>query len=211
MEYRDYYRILGLPRTASQAEIKKAFRKLARQNHPDIKPGDAAAEQRFKDVNEAHAVLGDPEKRRQYDELGENWEAFNRAGATAGASAGAARGPFGGFGGFGQGGNVRYEFRTSGGENLGGFSDFFEMLFGAGRQGHGPQRRESVEGAGFEDILGQMGIDADGAGRQPRPRAPHARPRPANAEAAAELTLEEAFHGTSRLVDVGGRRLEVKI
>src|SRR5688572_31904894 len=119
MEYKDYYAVLGVPRTASQAEIKKAFRKLARQHHPDLKPGDTAAKRRFKEVNEANEVLGDPEKRKQYDELGANWEAINRARA-AGAGAG---GPFAGFGG--PGGDVRYEFRTSG--DAGEFSDFFQI------------------------------------------------------------------------------------
>ena len=81
MEYRDYYKILGVPRSASQADIKKAYRKLARSSHPDRNPGDEAAERRFKDVNEAHAVLGDPDKRKRYDQLGPNWDAFHRAGA----------------------------------------------------------------------------------------------------------------------------------
>jgi DnaJ-class molecular chaperone len=218
MEYRDYYKILGVPRTASQAEIKKAFRKLARQHHPDVNKGDAKAEQRFKDVNEAHAVLGDPEKRKQYDAVGSNWEAFARAGAGAGARS-ADGGPFAGFGGFSPGGNVRYEFRTSGAgaEDLGGFSDFFRMMFGGADVGSGGAPRSSAratagQGGDFEDILAQMGIDADGVGgRTGRPRAPHARPKPASAEATAELDLEEAFRGTTRLVDVAGKRLEVKI
>src|SRR5215212_2653036 len=128
MEYKDYYAVLGVPKTASQAEIKKAFRKLARQHHPDAKPGDAAAERRFKDINEANEVLGDPEKRRQYDELGANWEAISRARASGAGSPGG----FGGFEGFGRGpgggGNVRYEFRTSG--DAGEFSDFFRVFFG---------------------------------------------------------------------------------
>jgi DnaJ-class molecular chaperone len=94
LEYKDYYAVLGVPRTASPADIKKAYRKLARQHHPDAKPGDKASERRFKEVNEANEVLGDPDKRRQYDELGANWEQLSRARA-AGAGAG---GPFGGFG-----------------------------------------------------------------------------------------------------------------
>nr|MBA2374363.1 J domain-containing protein [Chloroflexota bacterium] len=111
MEYKDYYAVLGVPRTASAADIKKAFRKLARQHHPDAKPGDDAAEQRFKDVNEANEVLSDPAKRKRYDALGANWDAY-AAGAPAGGRGSYAGGaPFGGGGPF-AGGNVRYEFRT---------------------------------------------------------------------------------------------------
>src|SRR4029079_5542472 len=87
VDYKDYYAVLGIPKTASQAEIKKAFRKLARQHHPDAKPGDTGAEPRLKEVNEANEVLSDPAKRKQYDELGANWEAISRA-RQAGASGG---------------------------------------------------------------------------------------------------------------------------
>src|SRR5258706_4947979 len=124
MDYQDYYETLGLKRNASQAEIKKAFRKLARQHHPDAKPGDKDAERRFKLINEANAVLSDPEKRRKYDALGANWDAYSHA---DGASAG---GPMGGSGRtspMGGGPNVRYEFRTAG---AGEFSDFFRTFFG---------------------------------------------------------------------------------
>src|SRR6478752_9359418 len=118
MEYKDYYAVLGVPRTASPAEIKKAFRKLARQHHPDAKPGDTAAEHKFKEINEANEVLSDPAKRKQYDELGANWEAISRARE---AGAGGAGNPYGDFGGQGfGGGNVRYEFRTA---SDGDFSD----------------------------------------------------------------------------------------
>ena len=82
MDYKDYYKTLGVPRTATQADIKKAFRKLARQHHPDRNAGDKQAEERFKDVNEANEVLSDPAKRKQYDELGANWEAYARAGGA---------------------------------------------------------------------------------------------------------------------------------
>ena len=95
VDFKDYYAVLGVPKTASQAEIKKAFRKLARQHHPDAKPGDAAAERRFKEINEANEVLSDPAKRKQYDELGANWEAISRArqaGAAGGAELCAGRG-----------------------------------------------------------------------------------------------------------------------
>jgi curved DNA-binding protein len=196
MEYKDYYKVLGVPRTASTAEVKKAFRKLARELHPDKKPGDKTAEQRFKDVNEAHAVLSDVEKRKQYDALGANWEQYARAGASAG-------GPFGGFR---PAGNVRYEFRTSrGGADAagGGFSDFFQAFFGGEQPASSRGRADSLS---FEDILSGMGIDGAAAGttgRTPRPRG--------TAEATAVVSLEEAFHGTSRVVDVGGKRLQVTI
>jgi curved DNA-binding protein len=200
MEYKDYYKILGVPRSASQAEIKKAYRKLARQHHPDQNAGDKAAERRFKDVNEAHAVLGDPDKRKKYDALGSNWEELSRAGAAAGA----AGGPFGGFGG---GGNVRYEFRTADAEDLGGFSDFFRMVFGSGGASPGQPARgsRSSRGSGmaFDDVLSQMGMHADGTTRTAT--------RPPVTEATAELDLAEAFRGTTRLVDIGGKRLEVTI
>lgn len=220
MEYKDYYKILGLPRTASQAEIKKAFRKLAQKHHPDRNPGDRTAEQRFKDVNEAHAVLSDPDKRTAYDELGANWEAYSRAGAAAGASGAGGASPFGGFGGFsGQRGNVRYEFRTSPGAE--GFSDFFRMFFGGDAMG-GPGGSASAGGAkggstgrarggqSFADILAGLGLDdtaQPGNGQPSRQRSA----APPAAEAEAELTLEEAYNGTTRLVQVDGRRLEVTI
>src|SRR2546423_2350696 len=71
---RDYYDVLGLKRGASQKEIKRAYRKLARKHHPDVNPGDKGAEERFKELNEAYAVLSDPDKRKKYDQLGENWK-----------------------------------------------------------------------------------------------------------------------------------------
>src|SRR5881296_3223780 len=75
VQYRDYYEILGVPRTASDAEIKKAFRKLAREHHPDVAKNKKQAEEKFKEINEAYEVLGDPAKRKKYDELGPNWRA----------------------------------------------------------------------------------------------------------------------------------------
>jgi curved DNA-binding protein len=212
LEYKDYYAVLGVPRTASPADIKKAYRKLARQHHPDAKPGDKASERRFKEVNEANEVLGDPEKRRQYDELGANWEQISRARAAGGG----AGGPFAGFGGPG---NVRYEFRTTG--DPGEFSDFFRVFFGQDAEGgtfhatSGPARgTRPTGGLGFEDILAGMGLSGQpstpgrvggttgGAGRRVPP--------PAH-EAHAEISLDEAYHGTKRLVEVDGKRLEITI
>ena len=219
MDYQDYYQTLGVARTASQAEIKKAFRKLARENHPDANAGDAASEKRFKQINEANAVLSDPEKRKKYDMLGANWEQVSRAGAGAGG----AGNPFAGFARSGGGGNVRYEFRTTGG-GAGEFSDFFRMFFSEGAApggdasgATGPGRgRRPTGGQTFEDILRDMGIDgaAVGRGDAPRPaagRSGRSAAPPPTAEAVAEIALEEAFHGTTRRVDIQGKRLEVTI
>ena len=242
MEYRDYYEILGVPRSATQAEIKKAFRKLARAHHPDRNQGDKAAERRFKDVNEANAVLSDADKRKQYDALGANWEQYQRTGGgRGGADPFGPGGPFAGFGGFGGAGaggggggaggpGVRYEFRTSGGDGA-GFSDFFRMFFsgaqagpsgsratrgGAGSTGQGGGQAgagANLNGATFDEILAGMGgMPGAGAGTRPAEHDPKAGRQPkGEIEAPAELTLEEAFLGTSSLVDIEGKRYEIKL
>ncbi|HET7169357.1 MAG TPA: J domain-containing protein [Candidatus Limnocylindrales bacterium] len=223
MEYKDYYAVLGVPRTATQADIKKAFRKLARKHHPDTSGGDPAAEQRFKEINEANAVLSDTDKRVLYDRLGADWESYARAPAGAAGQRAGGAGPFAGYGGAGAapgGGNVRYEFHTTG--DAGDFSDFFQAFFGGASEpiretGDGPGRgRRSTGGASFEDILAGMGLNADlgggtaaAAGRSAGSRRPA--PKPPNAEAIAEISLDEAYHGTTRLVDIDGKRLEVTI
>ena len=117
MEYKDYYEILGVKREASEAEIKSAYRKLARKYHPDVNK-TKEAEAKFKDINEAYEVLGDKNKRQRYDSLGANWQG------------GQSYTPPPGFENFGFGGNGQtYEFNF-GGQNMGGFSDFFSSLFG---------------------------------------------------------------------------------
>jgi len=196
MEYKDYYAILGVPKTASQAEIKKAYRKLARELHPDTNK-DPAAEKRFKDANEAHAVLADAEKRKQYDELGANWQAYQHAGFGSGGAT-----DWAGFGG--APGGTRWTYRTTGGgasaEDLGGFSDFFRQFFGgAAAGGASPFEGGGAGAGGFEYVdLSDLG------GR--------ARPRPAAAaQATAEVTLAEVATGAERMVNVNGRRLHVKI
>ena len=86
MEFKDYYSTLGVSKTSSEKEIKQAYRKLARKFHPDVNPGDKASESKFKEINEAYEVLGDPDKRKKYDELGANWRMYEQAGAQGGAN-----------------------------------------------------------------------------------------------------------------------------
>jgi curved DNA-binding protein len=220
MEYKDYYSVIGVPRTASPAEIKKAFRRLAREFNPDLKPGDKAAEERFKEINEANEVLSDPARRKQYDMLGANWNAYARAGGRPGADPFGPGGPFAGFGGSGQGGqsgNVRYEFRTAG--ETSGFSDSSDVLrqecwCGRSRRAGaaGGASRGSHRGAGlsFDEILVQMGAEGGGFSSAGQ-RSPGASARPAPVEAEVDLSLEEAFHGTTRIVEIDDKRLEVQV
>jgi DnaJ-class molecular chaperone len=189
----DYYDVLGVPRTASAKEIKSAFRKLARKYHPDVNTGDASAENRFKQVNQANEVLSDPEKRKKYDELGPDWEhydAWEKAGRPRQA-------PFGARGGSG----ARY--RTVSPEE-------FADLFGGG-QGSGsrfsPNQGFSVEGIdSLNDLFGGM-FGAPGRGASPL--------RGQDIEGEAEISLEEAYRGTTRTVELpsntGTRKVEVKI
>ena len=121
MEYKDYYQVLGVPKTATQAEIKKAYRRLARELHPDTNK-DPSAEGRFKEANEAHAVLSDAEKRKHYDELGSNWGAYQQAGYGSGAAS-----DWAGFGG--APGGTRWQYRSVAPDEMGGFSDFFRTFF----------------------------------------------------------------------------------
>lgn len=130
MEFKDYYQTLGVTRDASEKEIHKAFRKLARKYHPDINPNDKTAEARFKEINEAHEVLGDSEKRRQYDRFGADWQRYQQAAASG---QGAPQADFSQWF-HGQPGGTRVEF-TDFGTDGAEFSDFFESLFGGQRTG----------------------------------------------------------------------------
>jgi curved DNA-binding protein len=153
VEFKDYYATLGVPRDASDEDIKKAFRKLARQYHPDVAKDKKAAEEKFKEINEAYEVLGDPQRRRKYDQLGARWKEGADFEPPPGWQAHAGRDP---------GGAQTYEFHFGGT----GFSDFFERFFGRGgrfgfpfaadgfdaeqvRQPPGPARGSDIEG----DIL----------------------------------------------------------
>lgn len=139
---KDYYEVLGVPRTASQKEISAAFRKLARKYHPDVNAGNKEAEARFKEISEAHDVLRDAKKREMYDQFGPDWAAAQAAGARAGGGAGA--------GGFGGGSGQRVQYRTVSPEEMedlfgdmgGGFGDFFGSVFGNSR---GRQRQQVID------------------------------------------------------------------
>ena len=163
-QFRDYYETLGVPKSASADEIKSSFRKLARKHHPDLAKDKKAAEEKFKEINEAYEVLSDPEKRRKYDEYGANWQhAGNGFGGGASAQAGGFAGGGSPFGGGGGGGDFHF-----GGT---GYSDFFEQFFGTRRgRGYGggvdfeetPQRGRDVEA----DILVTLDEVLNGATRQ---------------------------------------------
>src|SRR5436190_2006348 len=140
MDFKDYYSTLGVAKTASEKEIKQAYRKLARKHHPDVNPGDKAAESRFKEINEAYEVLGDPAKRKKYDELGANWRMYEQAGAGQDAGGGFPGGGawnvhFGGQGSQGGQGGFRTMTEDEMREMFGDadpFSDFFHTFFGGG-------------------------------------------------------------------------------
>jgi curved DNA-binding protein len=160
MEYKDYYKILGVEKKASEDEIKKAFRKLAVKYHPDKTKGNKAAEEKFKEVNEANEVLSDSEKRKKYDELGENWKYYQQSGGDA-QGFDWSRYAQGGTGG----GRTYYHFEDDPNEMFGGsgFSDFFEAIFGqTSRRGSG-QRRSRTSASKGQDFTAELSISLEDA------------------------------------------------
>ena len=181
MEYRDYYKVLGVKKGASDKEIKSAFRKLARKYHPDVNKDDKRAEEKFKEINEAYEVLSDPEKRKKYEQFGSDWQRWQQRGGSPGDydwsqwSGGGGR----------PGAGARYGTVEDLGDLFGGsgaFSDFFNGLFGGGR-----------------------GRPGRTGGYQMRPQ------RGQDHRQEVEITLEEAYRGATRILDKDGRRLEIKI
>ncbi len=176
MEYKDYYKVLGVERQASEDQIKRAYRELAKKFHPDRNPGDKAAEEKFKSINEAYEVLKDPQKRKRYDQLGESYSTWQQGGRQ---------------------GNFNWE-------------DWFSQSTGAG--GTRVDMNDLFGGAGgfsdfFSAIFGGMG----GAGTRTQTRRASAPPRAAAVEVPVSISLAEAYHGATRMVQAGNRRLEVKI
>lgn len=173
MEYKDYYKVLGVDRKASADDIKRKYRKLALELHPDKNPGDEQAENRFKEINEAYEVLGDPEKRAKFDQLGSSYRAWEQTGGRPGGydwSQWASGFP---------GGGVRVEVGDLG-DMMGGFSDFFNAIFGG----------VNPASPGMRGARSSRGRDI---------------------EHPITISLQEAYTGTSRTIQLNGKRLEVKI
>lgn len=176
MEYKDYYKVLGVERKASEDQIKRAYRELAKKYHPDRNPGDKSAEEKFKSINEAYEVLKDPQKRKRYDQLGDSYSTWQQGG---------------------QQGNFKWEDWFSpysrGGATQVGMDDLFG---GAG---------------GFSDFFSAIFGGMGGAGTRTQTRRASTAARMAPQEVPVTISLSEAYHGATRMVQVGERRLEVKI
>jgi DnaJ-class molecular chaperone len=165
VDFKDYYATLGVTKTASDKEIKQAFRKLARKFHPDVNPGDKAAEARFKEINEANEVLSDPAKRKKYDELGANWRMYEQAQQGGQAGAGSPFGQWsnapGGTGGF----RPMTEEEMSGmfGDDDSPFSDFFKTFFGGDLGGERRGRTRPPRQAKGRDVEHEIALDLEDA------------------------------------------------
>lgn len=185
MDYKDYYAVLGVRRKASAEDVKKAYRKLARKYHPDVNDGDAAAEQRFKEISEAYAVLSDEAKRRTYDKFGAQWQQYEQSGQNFDWSQW-----------YNAGGAERQQGRTVSPEE-------FEQMFGGMAGG----------GSSFSDFFQQLFGGGPAQTRRATRQAPHpsfGRPK-SGQTVPVEIVLEEAFVGTKRTVQQGDSRFEVTI
>ncbi len=193
MEYKDYYKILGVSRNASQDEIKKKYRKLASKFHPDRNPDDKIAEQKFKDVGEAYEVLKDPEKRKLYDQVGADWKRYQQAGASADDFDWS---KYAGRGG-GQRVNINFEDLFGGGQQRGSqgggspFSSFFETIFGGGDPFGGARQQQRRQ------YQYDPGRAAPQKGR--------------DSEAEIPVDLKDLVHGVEKQFRINGERVKVKI
>jgi curved DNA-binding protein len=186
MDYKDYYQVLGVARSASDEEIKKAYRKLAMKYHPDRNRGNKSAEDRFKEINEANEVLGDPQKRARYNQLGSAYQQYQRTGGAPGGFDWSQWQQAGG-------GGARVEYSDLS-DLFPNFSDFFQTIFG---------EAERAPQSGRFQRTGTRTVRRD-----PQPAEEPVRDLP---DVEVQLSLEEAFSGTKRTVQVDKRRLEVKI
>jgi curved DNA-binding protein len=185
MAFIDYYKILGVEKTIPQKDVKKAYLKRAKQFHPDLHPDDPKAQAKFQALQEAYDVIGDPEKRRKYDQYGEQWKQAEQFGGFGGAQGGG----YGGFGG--AGGNPFEGFDFSGFSGGGGFSSFFENLFG----------RKGQQGGGFGGFHGFSG----GTSRQ-------ARTSSGEMNATVSIDLYTALLGGEVMITLSnGQKLKMKI
>ncbi|MBD2100305.1 DnaJ C-terminal domain-containing protein [Leptolyngbya sp. FACHB-261] len=199
-DFKDYYAVLGVSKDANQEELKRVYRKLARQYHPDVNPGDQQAEARFKEINEAYEVLSDSEKRQKYDQFGQYWKHAGEGGVPGTGV------DFGGYD-FGQYGSFD-EFIN---ELLGRFGNASAgpgAGAGSGRRVYyrtGPGGSGAAGGGfgGFEDLFGGGGFGGSGFQTQAPPTS--------DAEAAITLSLSEAFHGVQKRLQLEGESLDVRI
>lgn len=188
MEYKDYYSTLGVAKGADEKEIKKAYRRLAREFHPDVNKNNPAAEARFKEVNEAYAVLSDADKRAKYDRFGSQWERYEKAGVDP-------NNPFTGMGGRGGFGGGRTRTITP---------EEFQQMFGGSPGVGGGSGFSSF----FDSLFGGAGAGAGGFGSQSRTAAAPSRSQ----DVPMQITLEEAFYGATRTLQrEDGSRIEVSI
>ncbi len=189
MKYQNYYKILGVPESASEQEIKKAFRKGARKFHPDVNPDDPEAEENFKKLNEAYQVLSNPDKRKRYDQFGSQWKQHNQAGGEPDDfnwSQWASSPPSDQRSGSKTRQVSPEEFEQIFGQGSGGFSDFFETLFGAAAQ-------RAHKGASFQQRDTYKPYQESHFAQQAQ-----------DLETTVEISLEEAFRGTSRIIQKNG-------
>ena len=183
MDYKDYYKVLGVDKNATPDDIKRAYRKLAKRYHPDKNSGDKQAEEKFKEINEANEVLSDSEKKARYDQISNSYSSWQRAGGSPGAFQW--EDLFGG--NYGSGARVEVNDLGDLFGEMGGFSDFFRTFFGGtgGRRNPASQRGSRQQYA------------------QPR--------QPTNYQQKLTISLYEAYHGAARLIQLNDKKIEVKI